>query len=302
MEAKNYFNLVRFDEASNTEFYRLNGTMLRDDECHFFFTAIDEKTIKMAKRLEKMTYTSKNLKWIEGCNISVVNCGPLPLLLCSFPKELKDVCRRIASQYDMTIADTARHLVGKGSIKNFQLNFPFQENILAFDKENNGETGEKFFNYTSFNYQANMHTYQLNAAVLSDDECHIVVEPTDYKTMLIANCMEYVTFHPSNEQWNDRFQLTLVPCGDAQLMLFSFPKEFRDVCQRTAAIFGMTISKSTDAIVFLNSKTGGGQTVIIPRMDKVLVFDGKQCTFKEYNREFDRIKAIGDHIEELGVD
>jgi|GEM_PF-5039673 len=145
--------------------------------------------------------------------------------------------------------------------------------------------------------------YKLNTLMLSDDECHMFFPIIPCEELLIATGLEFTTFHPANKKINDKFKIDPVQCGDIQLFWCSFPKEFKDVCERIAKVFGMTMKIMPREIAAGDSKTDKGTLLQFPMKENILYFQGNRCNNpNKIEQEMENIIWIGNSLEKLKVD
>ena len=158
------------------------------------------------------------------------------------------------------------------------------------------EIGEKpAIEYKYYNEQLRCNVYKLNFSAFSEDECHIVYPP-GFEEHLIATALEYMTFHPANQKMNDRFKFTII---ESPIPLFwcSFPREFKDSCERAAKTFEMTMNIKPRVMIL------GEIALEFPAKENILCFNGNRSgNIDQIIQESKTIKSIGDTLEKLGID
>jgi hypothetical protein len=147
----------------------------------------------------------------------------------------------------------------------------------------------------------NCDIYKLNVASLSNEECHMFFPVYPCEELLIATALEYITFHPNNKTMNDKFKIDLVKCGGIALFLCSFPKEFKDVCERAANLFEMTMKIMPR--VMAEKGELKATALEFPAQSNILCFQGKRCNNPAIiSEEHRNMQLFGNHLERLDID
>lgn len=161
---------------------------------------------------------------------------------------------------------------------------------------------DPIFEYKYHDRDSGNDVYKLNTSMLSENECHMFFSVQPCEELLIATALEFLTFHPANKKMNDKFNINPVKCGDIELFWCSFPKEFKDVCERAAKVFGMTI-KIMPRFMVAGGTTIKGTALEFPSKENILCFQGKRCHDpKKISKECDNIVWVGNSLEKLGID
>jgi hypothetical protein len=71
---------------------------------------------------------------------------------------------------------------------------------------------------------------------------------------LIATSLEFLIFHPSNPKMNEKFNFAVVNVGDVRLSWCTFPKEFKEVCEKAAKTFKMKMENTPRVMVLSEEK------------------------------------------------
>lgn len=120
--------------------------------------------------------------------------------------------------------------------------------------------------------------------------------------LLIATSLEYMTFNPYNKEMNDKYNFNFIKCGNILLYWCSFPKEFKDVCERAGKVFGMTMEIMSRTIA-LGGKDSNTTVLEFPKHENILCFKGKRSRDQEkISKECEDIGKIGNCLEKLGID
>lgn len=173
-------------------------------------------------------------------------------------------------------------------------------------------SGMSPFSEVSNDTQGNGYrTFQLEAKKLNKDLCHLFHLPMLPEEMPVLTSLEFLSFHPSNPTINDRFQTSIVKCGDLPIFWFAVPKEYTPMIQRISRIFKL------HAVAEPREMVSGGRNapkliINIPKCENILIFQTESQQFASSNansKTFDHIKAeckmikeLGDSLERLGVD
>lgn len=144
--------------------------------------------------------------------------------------------------------------------------------------------------------------YRLDESRLSKDECHMFFPVQPCEELLIVTALEFMTFNPSNKKMNKKFNINPIKIGNLELMWCSFPKEFKEVCERAGQVFEMTMQIMSRKMI---SMTPGSKQcgVEFPRADNLLIFQGKRCSNPEkIAKECSAVVKAANSLDELGID
>lgn len=159
------------------------------------------------------------------------------------------------------------------------------------------------FEYKNFDKKNNRDFYKLNTSKLPNNECHMFYPAQECEEFLIANALEFITFNPANKEMNDKFNVGIVKCGSIILLWCRFPREFKDVCERAAKLFHMTMKTMPRAMIALDNKEKKETALELPEQDNVLCFQGERCNNPaKISIECDDIAWVGNCLEKLGID
>lgn len=89
-----------------------------------------------------------------------------------------------------------------------------------------------------YDKELSSHNYELKTEKLSNDHCYMFVWPMK-EEILIMHALEYLTFHPNDKKMNDQFHVSSFSIESDTIILCWFPKEFKDVCKKAAAVFNL---------------------------------------------------------------
>lgn len=160
-----------------------------------------------------------------------------------------------------------------------------------------------FFVYQRFDSQAKTDVYRLDPSKLSHDECHIFYPIKPCEESLITSALEYITFHPTDQKMNDKFNLDPITCDSINLFWCRFPKAFKDVCERTGKLFGMTLKKMPRVMVGFDMDIGKQTALEFPEEERILCFQGDRSDNPDaITTRQSEIESIGNSLEKLGLD
>ena len=158
------------------------------------------------------------------------------------------------------------------------------------------------FHFKHHDQEKGYDVYKLNASKLSKNECHMFFPVPPCEELLIATALEFFTLHPANQQLNDKLHVNPIKCGGVELFWCRFPREYKDVCERIAELFKMTMVVMPRTIV-LGGTAVEGTVIEFPAQENVLNFQGKRChNTDKISNECKRIVALGNDLEKLGID
>lgn len=159
-----------------------------------------------------------------------------------------------------------------------------------------------FFEFKNHDKDKCLDIYRLNVSKLSPKNCYMFFPIPLCEEMLIATALEFNTFHPSHEAASKKFNMCVVNIESAKLFLCTFPIEFKNVCERTASLFKMTMPEISRLMTFGGPSTKG-VGLQFPRQVNLLSFQGERCYDQEaISLECDRIRDAGNSLEKLGLD
>jgi hypothetical protein len=99
--------------------------------------------------------------------------------------------------------------------------------------------------------ELNAKVYTLNPKMLSKEKCHFFFDLQAVRVeMLIAKTLEFFTFNPKTTS-ADKFHFNIIICHNFPMYWCSFPRQYKDVCERIAAAFKMKIRNEQQLIVAL---------------------------------------------------
>lgn len=116
--------------------------------------------------------------------------------------------------------------------------------------------------------------------------------------LIIATGMEFISFHPSDKLANQKYELVPVLCGGISLFWCSFPKEFKDVCERMGKVYNMTL-KVMPRFMLME-----GTGLQFPSDENLLCFQTeKRCyDHAKIEEELENIMWLGNSFESLSID
>ena len=139
--------------------------------------------------------------------------------------------------------------------------------------------------------------YNLNTSSLSRNKCHMIFPGPDSVELLIASTLEYFTFHPLQKHLNDQYDFQPIKMRGIVLYQCSFPKEYKDVCERIAKQFKLTMHNIPRVIV--SEKIA----LEFPEEENLLSFTGDlNITPIELQARLEEIRWVGDCLERLDID
>ncbi len=158
------------------------------------------------------------------------------------------------------------------------------------------------FQFEQYDEKGKREVYQLDHSKLAKKECHMFFPIKFFEEALIATSLEYVHFHPANANLNEKFNMYPVRCGTMQLFHCSFPREFKETCQNTAKIFGMTMNTKSKTIQAFDGIDR--QTIIhFPQADNVLYFEGNRSDdLDKFEKDHENIVWVGNRLQQYGIE
>jgi hypothetical protein len=158
-------------------------------------------------------------------------------------------------------------------------------------------TNLPFFEYKNYDSVKGYDVYKLNETKLSNDECHMFFPVYPCEELIVSTALEFLTFHPKTSL-NQKFNINPVKCGGIELFWCSFPKEFKDVCQKIGIVYELTMKHFPRVMV-----DSSGTALEMPKSNNLLVFEGKRCNNPEtISKECDNVIWVGNKLEKLGID
>lgn len=155
-----------------------------------------------------------------------------------------------------------------------------------------------FSDFFSCHRYNNGTIYTLDSSKLSEKECYFFF-PLDGKEHLIATALEFMTFHP-NTPLNDKFNINPVVDRGLGLFVCRFPIEFKNVCERVAKIFKMTMLVKPFSFLHIAPEKHEMVAEIFPRHENVFFFEGA-CAVNMLE-ERARLIALGNSLDRLSID
>lgn len=181
------------------------------------------------------------------------------------------------------------------------------------------QVNQDFFEYK---YEPLLKTmaYVLNTDMLSKDRCNLLFPAIPSIELVITGTLEFGLFHPSHTQMNDQFSVVLLSSGKLHWTWISFPKEYKEACERIGKIFKMEMksvsrtcfaglsdkvvrSARKDAIVPFSDPRDNHIIANIPKADHIFMFQGEHFYEDQtLNGLHENAKWFGTSCERLGID
>lgn len=129
-----YASIFEFEKmVGNNKQYRCNVNKLADDKCHMFFARITSVDLLIASMIEFNLFNPSKPELNKKFTLLPVDCGPIHLYWCSFPKEYAKTFEKAGEVYKKTRLTTSRAMaLYENGIQQTILVFPKHEKLMLF--------------------------------------------------------------------------------------------------------------------------------------------------------------------------
>ena len=181
------------------------------------------------------------------------------------------------------------------------------------------------FEFRHYDQEMKNKVYRLNVEKICQKDFHLFFPIKPCEELLISTALEFLTFHPLDKKMNEKFNIGIVKCEKIELFWCSFPKEFKEVCEKVSKTFEMTMKNMSRAMIygskndilkFLKNpkeesiglkesaiENDPGTTIEFPSAENILCFQGNRCDNPDLIlKQCDDITRLGNSIHNLGID